>query len=489
MRKRSARRRKDKRGKRTSYACVLSVTTADWWDADRIHQQVTIDILPDIVLLEIFDFYRAQSSSLSPPYHLWTWHTLVHVCQRWRYIIFASPRRLDLQLHCTERTPVDELLNVWRPLPIMIEYTSPTSNFIGVDNVIAALKQHDRISSINLQVTDFERFATVMRGPFPELTKLVLKSNDRLPTVLPDTFLGGFAPRLQRFTMKGIPFPAFPKFLSTASNLVHLRLEMPVTVYISPEAMAASLSVFTRLEHLSIGFQPSASLPNRESQQPPSPIRTVLPTLIAFSYQGTSDYLEDFVAQIDTPHIIDAWIYFSNQVVEIPQFTQFICRTDQLKSFNSAMLFFVDHFIDVSLSMLEWDDPSFCLLLQMPSKVQYRPALSILQKFSPIFSSMTKLEIRESARPQDLQHDMDNMQWLEFFSPFTAVKTLHISKGLCPSVGAALQSLTGERATDVLPALDSLFLKGIQPSGSAWEAFESFVALRQASGQPVAIHR
>jgi hypothetical protein len=480
--------------------CVVSVTTADWCDPDRIHQQVTIDILPDIVLLEIFDFYRARSLYFLRSFELWRWHTLVHVCQRWRYIIFASPRRLDLQLHCTERTPVDKLLKLWPPLPIMIEYrTSPTpSNLIGVDNIIAALKQHDRISSITLRlgVTNFERFGAVMQGPFPELTKLVLESKDPLSAVLPDTFLGGFAPRLRGFTMTGIPFPAFPKFLlSTASNLVHLYLEMPVTVYISPEAMAASLSAFTRLKTLYIGFQQPASLPNRMSQRPPSPIRTVLPTLIRFSYGGGGEYLEDFVAQIDAPHIICATIRFSNQLNEISQFAQFICRTDRLKSFNNATLYFVDRFIGADLSMLERDDPSsyFSLILQMPSKVLYRSVPSILQKFSPIFSSVTQLRIKESAQAcsPELQHDMDNTQWLELFYPFTAVKSLHISgEGLYPCVAGALQLLTAERATDVWPALDSLVLEGIRPSGSVLEAFESFVSLRrrQASGQPIAIH-
>ncbi|KAH9968522.1 hypothetical protein BGW80DRAFT_1337992, partial [Lactifluus volemus] len=36
----------------------------------------------------------------------WKWHRLVHVCRRWRHIIFDSPRSLDLQLFCTYGTPV-----------------------------------------------------------------------------------------------------------------------------------------------------------------------------------------------------------------------------------------------------------------------------------------------------------------------------------------------------------------------------------------------
>jgi hypothetical protein len=318
----------------------------------------------------------------------------------------------------------------------MINYaTTPQSNLIGLDNVIAALKQleQDRISSITLQVgvTNFERFVTVMQGPFPELTRLFLTSNDTLSAVLPDTFLGRFAPRLRRVTMKGIPFPdAFSNFLLTARNLVSLQLAMPETVYISPEAMAASLSAFTRLEYLSISirFQPPASPPNRMSRHPPPPIHTDLPTLNEFSYRGGSEYLEDFVAQINTPHISSAQIYLSNQPMGFSLLTESIYRSGRLKSCNGATLFFMDHFIDVSLNMLDWDDPSFSLLLKMPFKVQNWPALFILQKFSPIFSSMTQLEIQVSRHPPDLQPDLDNldMRWLELelFYHFTAVKSL-----------------------------------------------------------------
>jgi len=53
--------------------------------------------LPGNVLLEIFNFYVVSSYSID------IWHTLVHVCQRWRrYVVFASPRGLDMKLLCTE---------------------------------------------------------------------------------------------------------------------------------------------------------------------------------------------------------------------------------------------------------------------------------------------------------------------------------------------------------------------------------------------------
>lgn len=61
--------------------------------------RVTIDMLPEIALLDIFDFYGHEIDA---------WHTLVHVCRKWRIIVFGSPRRLDLRLLCTASTPVSE---------------------------------------------------------------------------------------------------------------------------------------------------------------------------------------------------------------------------------------------------------------------------------------------------------------------------------------------------------------------------------------------
>ena len=83
-------------------------------DSDQLYPQVTVDALPDDVLLEIFDFYLLGScgeDELGDSYGEDAWQTLVHVCKKWRYIVFAAPQglRLRLSLHkqktraeCTE---------------------------------------------------------------------------------------------------------------------------------------------------------------------------------------------------------------------------------------------------------------------------------------------------------------------------------------------------------------------------------------------------
>jgi hypothetical protein len=54
------------------------------------------------------------------------------------------------------------------------------------------------------------------------------------------------------------------------------------------------------------------------------------------------------------------------------------------------------------------------------------------------------------------QEDVENIQWLEIFLPFTTVKSLSLSNKFTPRVVPALQELSGESIMEVLPALQSI---------------------------------
>ncbi len=91
--------------------------------------------------------------------------------------------------------------------------------------------------------------ATMMQVPFSMLTRLHIGSNGGNALVLPTEFLGGSAPCLRTIRLYGIPYPALPSLLLSASNLVELRLhEIPPTGYISPESMVVGLAALPRLE-------------------------------------------------------------------------------------------------------------------------------------------------------------------------------------------------------------------------------------------------
>jgi hypothetical protein len=84
---------------------------------------------------------------------------------------------------------------------------------------------------------------------------------------------------------------------------------------------------------------------------------------------------------------------------------------------------------------------------------------------------------------------MESMQFLELFQPYVAVQRLNVCRMLVPLVAPTLQELTGVTTTAVLPELRELFLEGHQPHGPIWAAIQPFIAARQLSGHPVAVHR
>jgi hypothetical protein len=266
--------------------------------------RITIDTLPDDVLLDIFDFYlRADipypsvAGGRNVPLRLDLWHTLVHVCRRWRWIVSASPRRLKLNLLCTERRPVKR--NIWPEIPIFIWATIPKSGRSrsqGVKNIVAALKQHHnrvcRIAFWDIPNSLLKKFASI-KTSFPALTHLMLWSTDERAPVLLDSFLEGSAPRLQLLFFQNITFPASGKLLLSSLDLSHLVLDkIPHSGYISPDALVSSLSGLTRLKHLVLTFQSPRSRAVRESRVPPSLPRVVLPALASLRFKGDSEYLE-----------------------------------------------------------------------------------------------------------------------------------------------------------------------------------------------------
>jgi hypothetical protein len=232
-------------------------------------------MLSDDVLLEMFTFYVDKVLRADD------WHTLIHVCRRWRTIVLASPRRLNLQLLCTSRRPMRQMPDVWLALPIVI--SDPHDAMNDTDSILAALEHTDRVREIVLETVPnqlLEEFAALPPDPFPVLTCLRLRSIYESPPVLPESFLGASAPRLRHLYFDGIPFPTVWKLLISAHDLVTLELwDIPHPGYISPEAMVSCLSAMTSLTTFRLQFRSPQSSPNGTMRHPPPPIRVVLPAL------------------------------------------------------------------------------------------------------------------------------------------------------------------------------------------------------------------
>ena len=131
---------------------------------------MTIDMLSDNVLVEIFDFYvNVYNPFLDTPN---AWHTLVHVCRRWRYIVFASPHRLNLRLEYEGHQPLSKILDAWPVLPVILRSsTSHPKSDRRWNNLVATLESEHYNRICEISITDmpksrWERFAAAMQKPF-----------------------------------------------------------------------------------------------------------------------------------------------------------------------------------------------------------------------------------------------------------------------------------------------------------------------------------
>jgi len=196
-----------------------------------------------------------------------------------------------------------------------------------------------------------------MKKPFSALTDLrLVGAHSEIMPVLPDSFLGGSAPCLQRLHLDGISFPAIQNLFSSASDLVELCLShITHSGYISPEAMATNLSALTRLEILQIRFHwESLSLRPRPNQlSPPRSTRTVavLPALNSFEFEGFNKYLEDLIPHMDAPLLSGLRIkLFAQPIFSTPQLCSFISHAEELRSLSRARITFGRGLVDISLT-------------------------------------------------------------------------------------------------------------------------------------------
>ena len=271
----------------------------------HISQARPIDVLPDDVLLAVFDFCVPSVRYQDTKGEVEAWQSLVHVCRQWRNLVFGSPRRLNLRLYCTSKTPAKDTLDVWPALPLIINSMGDLSG-TDMDNVIAALGQSNRVREVSVShLVDWQlgKVLATMQMPFPELTELRLFSVGETPAIIPDSFLGGSASRLWILSLGSIPFPGLPKLLPSATHLFDLYLHnIPHSGYITPKAIVAVLSALSSLKSFHLAFRSPQSRPDRESPSLPPPERSILPALNDFRFKGVTEYLEELTTRIDAPH-------------------------------------------------------------------------------------------------------------------------------------------------------------------------------------------
>ena len=459
---------------------------------------VTIDTLPDDALLYVFDFYVAQAPEVE------AWHTLVHVCRRWRTLVFASPRRLNLRIACTNKTPVREKLDIWPALPIVISgesYSTP-----GIENIEAALKLSDRVCQIRLTLmSELDELLAAIEGPLPALTDLNLYTTHKAPfdpvPPNPIKFLSG-STHLRSLTLTGISVSVIPKLLLSFTDLVNLRLDnIPLFGFFPPHAIVTALSTLTRLKVLHFGHDNYGQFdlfhPDWERRHLPLPPRAILPSLTTLKYEGATEYLDDLVAQIDAPLLDHLDIIFTDFnydrviVLDTPQLLQFISRIPKLQAPDKARIAIGNTHHNFRIDLWRPGQISSIVRLAINSMEPERqfPCLAQFCR-SPLFPLPTLECLYIDGGQGSIRHqwdDAENTRWLELFRPFTFVKNLFLAMDFAPRIAPALQGLVGEGAMDVLPTLESVFIEEFQPSGSVHEAIGQFVAERRLSGRPIVV--
>jgi hypothetical protein len=478
--------------------------------ADRIYPKATIDALPDNVFLETFEFYLGEENAkiFDRGHHYDAWQTLVHVCHRWRSIVFASPRRLDLKLYCTEkRLAKSETLEIWPELPIVI-YARDMEFRRDVTNIISAVRHNNRVCEIHhcdgywkYQYSLLDELAAIEK-PFPALTTLQLSTYGESPPVIPDSFLGGSAPRLRSISLHGIPYPSIGKLLSSTTTLVRLSLRhIPHSGYIAPETIVPCLATLVRLESLDLGFRHHRSGDNRASRHPPPLTRVVVPKLTSFNFHGDIEYLEDILSQIETPMLIQSYFYvFTQLVFDTPLLVDFIRRTERFKTSHAAHVKRYNSSICIRLLKQE-DMPvgvgfrSQGLSIRVscnPLDRQLSALVQLLTSFLPSLSTLESLRISDRCEPQGEITAVQWRLWRELLHLFTTVKKVTLESDAVLLIAPALREPGGEGVTKVLlPALRDLFLntRDWRPSGPVKEAIEEFIASRQIYCLPaVTVH-
>ena len=327
-----------------------------------------------------------------------------------------------------------------------------------------------------------------MREPFPVLTYLhiIQVAAGGIVPVLPVEFLGGSAPRLRTINLKGIPYPTMPTLLLSASDLTELRLfSIPLTGYISPEAMVVGLAALPRLKIFDFHFQSALPRPDRIPLPPITQI--VLPALTYFNFTGASEYLEDFVARIDTPQLDWVRVVLFNQLADIQatQLSQFVARSIGSASKRAEVTFSSGN-ATFTLDPQSCDLPSVRPLASTVIRCegidwQVSHLAQTLSQFksSATLSNLVHLKLKLNLETDRQLEGTDDIDWQHFLRPFSNVKMLHVSKRLAVHIALSLEDIAVGMAAEVLPSVELIWLGG--------RRVRKFVTARRLSGRPVTV--
>jgi hypothetical protein len=254
--------------------------------------------------------------------------------------------------------------------------------------------------------------------------------------------------------------------------------------------MVTGLSALTRLQTIQLKFRSPRSRADRENRLLPRRLtRVVLPSLTSFDFKGNSEYLEDIVVQIDAPLLDQVEVTFFNQLLfDTPLLRDFISRTETFKASHRAHLGFSHDDVEVRLLRQDGTDHHCILSLAILCTPLDRQLSALARVCNSILSPLLTLECLDIEIYWGIRQEyVENVRWQEVLRPFTSVKGLAPCIDAIPYVVSVLENLAEESVTDVLPALQNIFLEDPRPSQHFKKVIRKFIAARQLSGRPVAV--
>ena len=198
------------------------------------------------------------------------------------------------------------------------------------------------------------------------------------------------------------------------------------------------------------------------------------------------------MARINAPRLDKMDITFDSIISDTPQHSQFISRRPTLRASGKGHIVFDYKAIFVKFPS---QTSNYDVLSVQISYTQSgpRPSLAFPEQICtsslPPLSTLEDLYISEEQEQHYWLQLVKNATWLDLLRSFVTVKNLYLSWELVPLVASALQELVGGRTTEVLPALENIFLEGFRPSRPLHESMEKFVAARGLTSHPVAVSR
>jgi hypothetical protein len=456
---------------------------------------LTINHLPDELVLEIFDYYRQGID----PYDLqWrkkhVWIYLTHVCRKWRAVIFASYSRLDLGITVGPEKPEHIKTILSGPLPISIDYKSIRRDITGsaLWRLRATLQQHHhRVREIAFKGSsaNFEKLLKMAQRDFPVLESLILQFEFLYEAKLPDTFLRGpdlSDLRLRRISLRHVSLASISGFLLSATAVTDLALQFDTSFSPSPEAsLLTCLQGMPCLRRLDLSM--SFGSPFQPPTTPTGKDMVRLSKLTGLFYLGYGVFLENLVAGLSAPSLRDVGIEFYDDVPSIVHLPRFINEIEE--HYHAVHMTFED--LDFSFSLqtqLEYNNhckPRF-RLVSVPGDV-LQSIIRMSDALSTRLSTVEELRVTFDWAPDD------SIPWRELLQHFPSVKVFR-AEGASSyyRIARALLQDHGDPGDNFafLSALEEIELGKLTDKsqrGCELVAFEPFVSARQQAGRPVKV--